>query len=88
MPHPKPISPPDRRMQFEAAQAEARERFGKAFENLAVVSMTEREAAEERLEALLIESLNSGSSITITPEYIEQKRQQLIERHASKTKKN
>ncbi|MBM3752695.1 MAG: hypothetical protein FJW38_01795 [Acidobacteria bacterium] len=83
----RPISPAARRKKFEAAQAEAHKRFGKAFENLAVVIADGREAAGERLEQLLLEGLNSGQSIEITPEYIEQKRQQLIARHANKTKK-
>ena len=42
--------------------------------------------AEEKLEALLLESLNSGKPIKITPEYWEKKRQQLIKRHNSKNK--
>jgi antitoxin ParD1/3/4 len=41
--------------------------------------------AEDRLEALLLEGLNSGEPIEITPEYWENKRQQLLERHAKKT---
>lgn len=41
--------------------------------------------AEQKLEALLLEGLNSGDPIEITPEYWENKRRQLIERHARKT---
>ena len=40
--------------------------------------------AEQKLEALLLEGLNSGDPIEITPEYWENKRRQLIERHARK----
>ena len=48
----------------------------------------QKRRAEDRLEALLLEGLESGESIPVTPEYIERKRKQLIERHAKKTKKN
>lgn len=41
--------------------------------------------AEQKLEALLLEGLNSGDPIEITPEYWENKRRQLIERPARKT---
>ena len=41
--------------------------------------------AEQKLEALLLEGLNSGDPIEITPEYWENKRRQLVERHARKT---
>ena len=41
--------------------------------------------AEQKLEALLLEGLNSGDPIEITPEFLENKRRQLIERHARKT---
>lgn len=41
--------------------------------------------AEQRLEALLLEGLNSGDPIEITPEYWENKRRQLVERHARKS---
>ena len=40
--------------------------------------------AEQKLVALLLEGLNSGDPIEITPEYWENKRRQLIERHARK----
>lgn len=48
----------------------------------------QKRRAEDRLEALLLEGLESGEPIPVTPEYIERKRKQLIERHAKKTKKN
>jgi len=41
----------------------------------------QKRRAEERLEALLLEGLNSGEPIEITPEYWEKKRTQLMERH-------
>jgi antitoxin ParD1/3/4 len=44
----------------------------------------QKRRAEEKLEALLLEGLNSGEPIEITPEYWEKKRTQLIERHNKK----
>ena len=41
--------------------------------------------AEAKLEALLLDGLNSGAPIEITPEYWEKKRTELIERHNRKT---
>ena len=41
--------------------------------------------AEQKLEALLLAGLNSGDPIEITPEYWENKRRQLVERHSRKT---
>jgi antitoxin ParD1/3/4 len=41
--------------------------------------------ADQKLEALLLEGLNSGDSIKISPEYWESKRKQLVERHTRKT---
>ena len=45
----------------------------------------QKRRAEERLEALLLEGLNSGEPIEITPAYWEKKRAQLVERHNKKT---
>lgn len=45
----------------------------------------QKRRAEEKLETLLLEGLNSGEPIEITPEYWEKKRTQLIERHNKKT---
>ena len=44
----------------------------------------QKRRAEEKLEALLLEGLNSGEPIEITPEYWEKKRTQLIKRHNKK----
>jgi antitoxin ParD1/3/4 len=41
----------------------------------------EKRRAEDKLEALLLEGLNSGDPIEVTPEYWERKRQQLTKRH-------
>ena len=45
----------------------------------------QKQRAQEKLEALLLEGLNSGDPIEITPEFWERKRAQLIERHNKKT---
>ena len=45
----------------------------------------QKRRAEEKLETLLLEGLNSGEPIEITPEYWEKKRTQLIGRHKKKT---
>ena len=39
--------------------------------------------AEQKLEALLLEGLNSGEPIEITPEYWESKRKRVVERLAA-----
>ncbi len=52
----------------------------------ALVREDQRHKAEEKLEALLREGLDSGAPIEISPEYWENKRRQLIARHAAKQK--
>ena len=47
----------------------------------------QKRRAEEKLEALLLEGLNSGEPIEITPEYWEKKRARLIERQNKKPEK-
>jgi len=41
---------------------------------------------DARLETLLLEGLNSGDPIEVTPEYIGAKLQRLVEQHASQGK--
>lgn len=43
--------------------------------------------ADDKLTALLLEGLNSGQPIEVTPEYWEKKRRQLVERHLERSKK-
>jgi antitoxin ParD1/3/4 len=50
-----------------------------------LVRRDQKQRAEEKLEARLLEGLTSGEPIEITPEYWENKRRQLIERHSKKT---
>jgi antitoxin ParD1/3/4 len=49
-----------------------------------LLRLDQKQRAEEKLEALLLEGLNSGSPIEITPDYWERKRTLLIERHNKK----
>lgn len=44
----------------------------------------QKRRAEDRLEALLLEGLNSGEPVEITPELWERKRLALLERHGNK----
>ena len=41
----------------------------------------QRRRSEQKLEALLLEGLRSGNAIEVTPEYLENKRRQLVERY-------
>lgn len=50
-----------------------------------LVRSDQKRRAEEKLDALLLEGLNSGEPIEIAPEYWAKKRSQLIERHKRKT---
>ena len=47
----------------------------------------QRRRVEEQLEARLLEGINSGAPIEITPEYWEKKRRAIMERHKPKTRK-
>jgi len=51
----------------------------------ALIRDDQKRRAEEKLEALLLEGLQSGEPIEITPEYWERKRAQIVERHGKKT---
>jgi len=52
-----------------------------------LVRQDQKRRSEDKLESLLLAGLDSGEPIQITPEYWENKRRQLIERHANKTGK-
>ena len=45
----------------------------------------QKQRTEDKLETLLLEGLESGEPIEITPEYWENKRKRLVERNAKKT---
>jgi antitoxin ParD1/3/4 len=46
----------------------------------ALVREDQKRREEQKLEAMLLESLQSGESIDVTPEYWNQKRQNLLQR--------
>ena len=45
----------------------------------------QKQRTEDKLEMLLLEGLESGDAIEITPEYWENKRKRLMELHGKKT---
>jgi antitoxin ParD1/3/4 len=64
----------------------AKGRFGSTSEYICeLIREDQRRAAQEKLEAKLLEGLESGAPIEVTPEYWEKKRQQLVERPPSRT---
>lgn len=44
----------------------------------------QKRKAQEHLEALLLEGINSGPAIPVTPEYIEEKRKKLMAKYLRK----
>jgi antitoxin ParD1/3/4 len=48
---------------------------------LALIDADQKRNAEERLEALLVAGLDSGTPTEVTPEYWERKRARLMELH-------
>jgi antitoxin ParD1/3/4 len=52
-----------------------------------LVREDQKRRAEQTLEALLLEGINSGKPIEITSEYWEEKRRQLIQRNKSRKRK-
>ena len=51
-----------------------------------LVLKDQKRQGEARLEKLLLEGLNSGEPIEVTPEYIGAKLQRLVEQHANQGK--
>lgn len=51
-----------------------------------LVLKDQKRQGEAKLEELLLEGLNSGESIEVTPEYIGTKLQRLVEQHANQGK--
>ena len=63
----------------------AKERFGSASEYVReLIREDQRRAAQERLEAMLLEGLGSGEPIELSAEYWERKRRELLARHRPK----
>jgi antitoxin ParD1/3/4 len=48
----------------------------------------QRRRAEEKLETLLLEGLNSGAPIEVNREYWEKKRQGILERHSQRPRRS
>jgi antitoxin ParD1/3/4 len=75
------ISLPDSMKAFLEEQV-AKGGFGTTDEYLhALIREAQRREAKAKLEALLLEGLDSGEPIPITDEYWEQKRREFDERH-------
>ncbi len=51
-----------------------------------LIRADQRRRAEERLDALLLEGLDSGEPMAVTPEYWEEKKRRLTERIAKATR--
>ena len=49
-----------------------------------LVREDQKRRAQEKLESFLLEGINSGEPIEITPEYWKEKRRKLMERHKGK----
>ncbi len=49
-----------------------------------LIHEAQKRAAQDELERKLLQGLDSGDPIDVTPEYWERKRRELIERHAPK----
>ena len=60
-------------------------RFGSASEYVReLIRDDQRRAEQEKLQALLIQGLESGEPVEVTPEFWERKRQDLLARHSRK----
>lgn len=79
------ISLPQSLRDFVAAQVKERGYSTPSEYVRELVRRDQKERAEERIERLLLEGLDSGEPIGITPEYWEQKRRQLLERRSGKS---
>jgi len=82
------ISLPETMKRFVEEQVEGGG-YGTASEYIRELIRQAQKQAEEdkRLEALLVEGLDSGDPIEVTPEYWERKRQELLERQARRAKR-
>ena len=80
------ISLPDSLRAFVERRAEEQgyETVSDYFRDL--ILKDQQRQGEARLEKLLVEGLNSGEPIEVTPEYIGTKLQRLVEQHANQGK--
>jgi antitoxin ParD1/3/4 len=80
------ISLPEALREFVDDQVKSGD-YGTASEYIReLIRQDQKRAAQEKLEVLLLEGLDSGEPIEVTPEYWERKRRELIERHTRKVK--
>ncbi|HPF35612.1 MAG TPA: type II toxin-antitoxin system ParD family antitoxin [Candidatus Krumholzibacteria bacterium] len=78
------ISMPDQMREWVEAQVAAG-RYGNTSEYFRhLIRKDQSEEAERRLESLLLEGLESGEPLEITPEFWEEKRRSLLARFQSK----
>ncbi len=77
------VSLPEQLRTFVSERAAGR--FGSASEYVReLIREDQRRAEQEKLEALLIQGLESGDPVDVTPEFWERKRQALLARHSRK----
>ncbi len=77
------VSLPEQLRSFVAERATGR--FGSASEYVReLIREDQRRAEQEKLEALLIQGLESGEPVDVTPEFWERKREELMARHSRK----
>jgi antitoxin ParD1/3/4 len=79
------VSLPEQLREFVSERAAGR--FGSASEYVReLIREDQRRAEQERLEALLLQGLESGKPVEVTPEFWERKRQELLARQSRKSR--
>ena len=77
------VSLPEQLRSFVTERTEGR--FGSASEYVReLIRDDQRRAEQEKLEALLVQGLESGDPVEVTPEFWERKRQELVARRSEK----
>jgi antitoxin ParD1/3/4 len=78
------VSLPEQLRAFVSERAAGR--FGSASEYIRqLIREGQRRAEQEKLEALLVQGLESGEPVEITPEFWDRKRKELLARHSPKS---
>jgi antitoxin ParD1/3/4 len=81
------ISLPEVLREFVDEQVKSRG-YGTASEYIReLIRQDQKRTADDKLEALLLEGLDSGEPVEVTQEHWERKRQDLMERHTRKAKR-